>query len=166
MKKLSAIAGILVVAGCVGAVALAVTQQKAAPARIAGPNGPTEKAITAEALAWFQAGVRLDAAAFSSYYAPDASLFPPNQPMVSGQPRIAAFWGEFFKQPGLAFSGGPAHIEAAKSGDLAYERGTFQLKVNGPDGKPATSVGKYVVVWKKQPEGKWKAYADIFNADQ
>jgi len=27
-------------------------------------------------------------------------------------------------------------------------------------------MSKYVVVWKKQPGGEWKAVVDIFNTDQ
>jgi ketosteroid isomerase-like protein len=32
-------------------------------------------------------------------------------------------------------------------------------------GKPVSAVGKRVVVWKKQPDGKWKAIVDIFHND-
>ena len=34
-----------------------------------------------------------------------------------------------------------------------------------PQGNPVTDRGKYVVVWKKQPDGSWKAISDIFNSD-
>lgn len=138
-------------------------QQKSAPAT---PTNPDEKIVRAEAVAWFKAGTAKDAAAFASYYAPDARLFPPGGPLVSGKEQISAFWVGFFKQPGLVFHGGSTAVEVAKSGDMAYERGTFQLTVNDAAGRPATSVGKYVVVWRKQPDGKWKAYADIFNTDK
>jgi hypothetical protein len=30
---------------------------------------------------------------------------------------------------------------------------------------PVTEQGKYVEVWKKQADGKWKVVADIFNTD-
>ena len=53
-----------------------------------------------------------------------------------------------------------------RSGDIAYERGTFELTAKDKRGKPTTSKGKYVVVWKKQADGFWKAVADIWNADQ
>ena len=139
----------------------AAAQPKSTPA----PNND-EKAIRTEAEAWFKAGAAKNAEAFSSYYAPDANLFPPGGPIVPGKEKIRAYWIAFFKQPGLVFSGGPTHIEVAKSGDMAYERGTFKLTVNDPAGKPVTSIGKYVVVWKKQPDGRWKAYADIFNPDK
>ena len=39
--------------------------------------------------------------------------------------------------------------------------GTFELKLNDAQGAPMTFPGKYMVVWKKQKGGSWKAEADI-----
>ena len=139
----------------------AVAQQKTSSG-----GSADEKAIRAEAAGWFKTGAAKNAEGFSSYYAPDANLLPPGGAMVSGKEKIRAFWLDFFKKPCFAITGGPTSIEVAKSGDYAYERGAFRLTLNDASGKPATSVGKYVVVWKKQPDGKWKAIADIFNSDQ
>ena len=36
---------------------------------------------------------------------------------------------------------------------------------NGPKGKPVADRGKYVTIWRKQPDGKWKVVADILNSD-
>jgi len=49
---------------------------------------------------------------------------------------------------------------------LSYDVETFELKLNDANGSPTTMMGKYVVVWKKQPDGHWKAAADIFNSDK
>ena len=57
-------------------------------------------------------------------------------------------------------------MEAARSGDLAYETGTFEESFRDATGKPVRVTGKYVVVWKKQTGGQWKAVVDIFNTDQ
>ena len=35
----------------------------------------------------------------------------------------------------------------------------------GPDGEPASVVGKYLTIWKKQVDGRWMVSADMFNAD-
>ena len=53
-----------------------------------------------------------------------------------------------------------------RSGDLAYEIGAWDMRLNDKDGKPVNSKGKYVVVWKKQPSGEWKAVVDMENTDQ
>jgi ketosteroid isomerase-like protein len=49
---------------------------------------------------------------------------------------------------------------------MAYDIGTFELKLNDAQGSPMTIPGKYVVIWKKQKGGDWKAEADIFNTDK
>jgi len=54
----------------------------------------------------------------------------------------------------------------ARSGDFAYQRGTYVLSAQDDRGKVTQSTGKFVVVWKKQSDGRWKAIIDIDNADQ
>lgn len=137
----------------------AMAQPKAGPAA----QSTEEKAIRAEAAAWFKSK---DAATFVSFYAADATVLPPGGAAISGTQKITEYWAGFFKQPGLSLTGGPVAIEIAKSGEVAYERGTFKMTVNDAAGKPTTSAGKYVVVWRKQADGKWKAHTDIFNADK
>jgi ketosteroid isomerase-like protein len=34
-----------------------------------------------------------------------------------------------------------------------------------PQGNPVADHGKFVEVWKKQADGKWKVVEDIFNSD-
>jgi ketosteroid isomerase-like protein len=57
-------------------------------------------------------------------------------------------------------------VEAARSGDLAYETGTFEESFKDASGKTVRALGKYVVVRKKQASGQWKAILDVFNTDQ
>jgi ketosteroid isomerase-like protein len=47
----------------------------------------------------------------------------------------------------------------ADSGDFAYSQGFYSI------GNPPIDKGKYLEVWKKQPNGAWKAIADTFNSD-
>ena len=57
-------------------------------------------------------------------------------------------------KPGFGLSFKPTKIEVSKSGDMAYETGTFELKLNDPQGNATSIPGKYVVAWKKQPESR------------
>jgi ketosteroid isomerase-like protein len=59
----------------------------------------------------------------------------------------------------------PTSVFVAKSGDVAYTYGTYDLSMTGPDGRPVTDKGKYVTVYKKQADGSWKAAVDTFNSD-
>jgi len=56
-------------------------------------------------------------------------------------------------------------VEVARSGDLAYIMGAYTLAMKDSQGNPVNDHGKFVEVWKKQADGKWKVEADIFNSD-
>jgi uncharacterized protein (TIGR02246 family) len=100
-----------------------------------------------------------------SVYADDASMLPPNAPIATGKDSIRAAWSQLMALPGFSLSFAPSKVVVSKSRDLAYEIGSFQLTVNDAQGKPATSVGKFVVAWQKR-DGQWKVVADIFNDDK
>ena len=101
-----------------------------------------------------------------SFYAEDASYFPPGAPVVVGKEAIRKAWADFLAIPGMMLKTTTKKVDVARSGDLAYEVGIWDMTVNDKEGKPVNSIGKYVVVWKKQPSGDWKAVVDIDNSDQ
>ena len=102
---------------------------------------------------------------YVSFYADDAALFFPNTPLVTGKDAIRKTWGALFATPGFSISFQPTKVEVSRGSDLAYCYGTYAMTMNGPKGKPVTDKGKYVAVYKKQPDGKWKCVADIHNSD-
>jgi len=69
-------------------------------------------------------------------------------------------------KPGFSLSFMPTKIVVSKSRDMPYEIGTLDVKLNDAQGNPTNSLGKYVVVWRKEPNHEWKAVADIFNTDK
>jgi ketosteroid isomerase-like protein len=99
-----------------------------------------------------------------SYYADDASVLPPNAPIATGKDAIRTVWSGLLT-PGTSISWKATKVDVAKSGDLAYLMGTYELSMKGPDGKPVNDHGKMVEVWKKQSDKQWKVVADIFNSD-
>jgi ketosteroid isomerase-like protein len=64
---------------------------------------------------------------FVSFYADDASAFPFNAPIANGKEQIRQLWSQLMSKPGFGLSFKPTKIEVGKSGDLAYETGTFEL---------------------------------------
>lgn len=67
--------------------------------------------------------------------------------------------------PGIDISWQITKVEVARAGDLAFAFGTSKATFEGPNGKPATEVGKWVMVWKKQQNGAWRAIVEISNTD-
>jgi ketosteroid isomerase-like protein len=107
---------------------------------------------------WSQTTKDLDK--FVSYYAPDASVYAPGMPVVTGAAKIRETFSEMASAPGFALQWTAAKADVGGAADLGYTSGTYQMTMNG-----VTDKGKYVTVWKKQSDGSWKALEDIINSD-
>ena len=90
---------------------------------------------------------------------------PPNAPAAATKDAIRQMWKELLESPGAAISWKTTKVELARSGELAYSSGTYEFTMNDASGKPVPDHGKYLEVWKKQPDGDWKVVADIWNSD-
>ena len=100
----------------------------------------------------------------SGFYTEDATLLPPNAPLIRGIQEIRGFW-----QGVLDAGAGDATLETVQvdsSGDLAYEIGRYSFSMPSPSGGRTRDQGKYLAVFRRQPDGKWKAVADMFSSDQ
>jgi uncharacterized protein (TIGR02246 family) len=122
-----------------------------------------EAAIRAASSAWSKAFQAKDLDKAASYYADDAALFVNNGALVRTKDAIKMAWKPMLAAPGPGLSFTTSYVEVARSGDLAYEYGTYNLQTEVKKGKITDEKGKYVVVWKKQTDGSWKAAADISN---
>lgn len=99
-----------------------------------------------------------------SYYAADAVAYPPDSPAVTGHDNLKKGWSDMLNTPGLqAFSW--TTKTSSVDGNLGFTSGTYQETVKGKDGKTMTAHGKYLCVWRKGADGKWKAIHDMWNAD-
>jgi uncharacterized protein (TIGR02246 family) len=122
-----------------------------------------EAAIRAASADWSKASQAKDLDKATSYYADDAVFFVNNGARVKGKDAIKMAWKSELATPGPGLTFETTYVEVARSGDLAYEYGTYDEKTEVTKGKIKDEKGKYVVVWKKQPDGSWKAVADIDN---
>jgi uncharacterized protein (TIGR02246 family) len=114
---------------------------------------------------WSAAAGAKDLEKTISFYSEDAIVLPTNAPAATTKDAIRTTWKDLLTSPGLAISWKTTKVEVAKSGDIAYTSGTYELTMNDTSGKPINDRGKYVEVWKKQADGKWKVVADIWNSD-
>lgn len=100
----------------------------------------------------------------NGFYAESAVLMPPNHPVVEGREAIRAFLQGMIDAGFAGITLETATIEAAD--DLAYGRGRYTLRMTPPGQGTVEDVGKYVVVYRRQRDGAWRAVADIFNSDR
>jgi len=132
----------------------------------ASTQSADEQAIRTAAADWAKAALAKDLDKTVSYYAADGHMYPFNAPRTETKEDIRKVWTAFMSAPGAALDAKTTNVVVAKSGDLAYETGTFELTQNDAQGQPVKMLGKYIVVWKKQANREWKAVADIFNTDK
>lgn len=114
---------------------------------------------------WAAAAAAKDVDKSASFCGADAAILVPNAPAAEGKDAIHKWFQDTFNTPGFKLAWHATNAEAAKSGDLGYSTGKYELSYTDSSGKQVTDHGKYVTVWKKQPDGRWKVVRDIFNSD-
>ena len=57
----------------------------------------------------------------------------------------------------------PKKAEVSKSADMGWTWGTYTYKGEDENGEDIQRTGKYLNVWKKQDDGRWKVAVDIGN---
>jgi ketosteroid isomerase-like protein len=85
----------------------------------------------------------------------------PGNPPIQGAESVVETWKAWGALPNVKISFSAERVEAAASGDLAYDYGAYTFAFDSDKG-PFAEEGKYIVVWKKI-DGAWKIAADIFN---
>ena len=147
--------------GSLALVLLATGCNQPAPA---DTRAADENAVKEADAQWSKTAMTGDVDATVAFYSDDAAVLPPNAPIATGKPAIRAVWAAMLT-PDTTVSWQVTKAEVARSGDLAYVTGTYQIVAKNPKGKAQEDRGKMVEVWKKQADGKWKTVADIFNSD-
>ncbi len=110
---------------------------------------------------WVAAFKARDFATIESLMAPDSLLLTPGNPPIQGAKAVVETWKAWGELRNVTITFGAQRVEAAASGDLAYDYGSYNFAFDSDQG-PFAEEGKYIVVWKKI-DGAWKVAADIFN---
>ena len=97
--------------------------------------------------------------AFAAYLAEDAIELPRQGEAVTG--RAAIVDGLRALDDGWVLDWTPVHAEASADGSLGWTWGRYALyRKDSPDSK---ATGKYLTVWRRGADGRWRAAADIGN---
>lgn len=121
-----------------------------------------QAAIEAANAKFSEAFARGDGKALAAMYTSDAIVFPPDSEMIRGNEAIGEFW-KATRQSGVQ-SALLTTDDVGRSGDVAYEAGKVTLTIQPAGKEPTKAAAKYVVVWKRQPDGSWKLHRDIWNS--
>jgi len=123
------------------------------------------KAIKDLETAWVKTAATKNVDQFIAYYADDASVLMPNAPLFTGKPAIKEALKPLMDDPNFAMTFMPNKVEVSKAGDLAYTQGPYKMSFSDMRGNKFEDEGKYLTVWRKLPDGSWKAVEDTFMTD-
>jgi uncharacterized protein (TIGR02246 family) len=104
---------------------------------------------------------RGDAATLATMYDTGAVVLAPNAPPMRGRQNIQAFWAGARQQGFRTLDLAVGSVEVI--GSHAIDMGTYTLVVQPPGQLEVTDRGKYMVLWRRQEDGSWKLYRDMFN---
>ncbi len=134
-------------------------------AAAAGCLAADDQALRDADAEWSKAAGAKDLDKTVSYYSDDTIVMPPNDPAATTKEAVRKIWQDLLASSGLVISWEATKVEVAKSGDIGFVSGTYELTMNDASGNPVNDRGKYLEVWEKQPDGSWKCGADIWNSD-
>src|SRR5688572_13625667 len=124
------------------------------------PASDAEKRIHEATVRFTEAFNKADWAAVSQLYAEEAVVLAPNAQIARGPEKIRdLFAGLQLMKPRLSIKS----EKIDQSGSLAYEYGTYTMRLTPPGGATINDLGKFVTVWKRNPSGEWQIVADTFN---
>lgn len=109
---------------------------------------------------------RGDVDAVVSYYTDDAAVMVPNRPVVTGKQAARELIRSQLETPGYSGQWEPEEVRVARSGDPRLPPGNYSVAWTDPNASPVTDTGKYIVIWRKQPDRNWKVAVDILNSDR
>jgi uncharacterized protein (TIGR02246 family) len=101
-----------------------------------------------------------------AHYADNAVVMAPGMAPASGRDEIRKVLQEMLDDPALSLKFQASRVEVASSGDLGFTQGSYQMTMTDPASKQVIhDHGSYVTTYRKQPDGSWKAVADIASSE-
>jgi ketosteroid isomerase-like protein len=104
---------------------------------------------------------RGDITAVAAMYDTGAVVLAPNAPVMRGRQNIEALWNGARQQGFRTLNLTVNSVESI--GNHAIELGSYTLVIQPPGLAEVTDRGKYMVLWRRQADGSWKLYRDMFN---
>lgn len=115
---------------------------------------------------WNREYLAKDFEKIAAHYSDNAVLIAPGMASVSGRDEIRKMLKQMVDDPALSLKFQASRVEVSSSGDLGFTQGSYQMTMTDPASKQVIhDHGSYVTTYRKQPDGSWKAVADIASSE-
>lgn len=105
-----------------------------------------------------------DTERYLTFLADDAVLMPPNAPAVSGNQAIR-LWHQAISRQFRIQKYAATDDEVIVSGNWALRRASMDWTLMpAAGGKPIRDLGKFIILYRREPDGSWKVARDIWNS--
>jgi len=95
---------------------------------------------------------------WAEWFAPDGRQIIPGK-VVEGTESITALMGPAFATVGYSLTWNPDIASASADGDMGWTSGRYESRSTGPEGD-TVGHGRYLTIWRRQPDGGWKVALD------
>lgn len=114
--------------------------------------------------AWAAASLSGNVDSIVSYWAEDARVVEPGQAVLQGKAAIRSMVAGSLAIPGFHIAWTPETAVVSASGDLGYTSGVNEVTAPDNTGHLTKTVGRYITVWRKGSDGRWRCIEDISNS--
>ena len=142
-----------------------------APAALAQPDAQSDlvtsgdatdiAAILDQSLALSAAYMRGDIDALVAVYAEDGIAAPGGRDFVRGHDALRELWA--LPEGRIVTHHAARPVELHVAGDLAYDWGYYEGAVTQDGEARPPFRGKYLIVWQREPDGRWRIAHDMWN---
>jgi ketosteroid isomerase-like protein len=133
--------------------------QSAAPNPFLDPTAKPGKILLLDLEARFARDVAArGGAGFAEWFADDAVLLGNGVAPVVGHAAIAKASTWLPKDYQLTWT--PTDAVMGPSGDIGYTWSHYEGHSKDANGYPVTTSGRFITIWRKQPDGNWKVVLD------
>lgn len=96
---------------------------------------------------------------WAGWFAPDGRQIVTGRQVI-GPGDVAALMGPVLATPGYELQWDPDTARIAEDGTLGWTTGRYVSRRTSSTGEPEESRGRYLTIWKRQPDGCWKVAVD------
>ena len=103
-----------------------------------------------------------DADKILAFYTDDVVMVPGAGDALHGKDAVRAVLKPMLADPALSLTFHSDLVDVAKSGDVGYSEGPYQMTITDPaTHKVVQDHGNYLTTFRKQADGSWKATEDF-----
>lgn len=129
------------------------------------PNPLTDSTVSPGKIQLFALEARFEkdvvargGAGFASWFAPDGVALGNGKVPLIG--RVAIEKSANWSPENYQLTWTPTDAMMSPAGDMGYTWGHYEGRSKDANGNPVLTSGRYITVWRKEPDGTWKVVLD------